>query len=88
MPTYEYECRSCGHRFEHRQAITEAPIAACPECGGEVRRLVSGGAGILVRGGDQNAGRRPGGGCSLEREGTTCCGRQERCDKPPCGGGR
>jgi putative FmdB family regulatory protein len=86
MPTYEYECRSCGHRFEHRQAITEAPIASCPECGGDVSRLVSGGAGILVRGADQNAGRHSGGGCSLEREGTTCCGRQERCDKPPCGG--
>ena len=88
MLTYEYECRSCDRRFEHRQAITEAPIAACPECGGEVRRLLSGGAGILVRGGDQEGDRRPGGGCSLEREGTTCCGRQERCDQRVCGEGR
>jgi putative FmdB family regulatory protein len=88
MPTYEYECRSCGHRFEHRQAITEAPIAVCPQCGGGVGRLLSGGAGILVRGADRKAARHSGGGCSLEREGATCCGRQERCDKPPCGGGR
>ena len=88
MPTYEYECQSCGRRFERRQAITESPIALCPECGGEVHRLLSGGAGILVRGGDQNGSQRPGGGCSLEREGTTCCGRQERCGEPPCGGGR
>lgn len=86
MPTYEYECRSCGHRFEHRQTMSEAPIAACPECGGEVARLVSAGAGILVKGGAQKGGRHAGGGCGFEREGTTCCGRQERCDKPPCGG--
>ena len=84
MPTYEYECQSCGRRFERRQAITEPPIALCPECGGEVRRLLSGGAGILVRGGDQNVGRHHPGGCSFEQEGTTCCGRQERCGQPHC----
>jgi putative FmdB family regulatory protein len=86
VPTYEYECRSCGHHFEHRQAMSEAPISACPECGGEVTRLVSAGVGILVKGGVQKGGRPAGRSCSLEREGTTCCGRQERCDTPPCGG--
>jgi len=88
VPTYEYECQSCGHRFEQRQAITQAPLAACPECGGSVGRLLSGGAGILVKGGEHKGSRHASGGCSLERAGTTCCGRQERCDKPPCGGGR
>jgi putative FmdB family regulatory protein len=86
--TYEYECRSCGHRFEHRQAITEAPVAACPVCGSHAGRLLSAGAGILVKGSGQRSGRHAGGGCSLEGEGTTCCGRQERCDKPPCSGNR
>ena len=50
MPTYEYECLSEGHRFEEFQNITDAPLTTCPECGGEVRRLISGGAGFLFRG--------------------------------------
>jgi hypothetical protein len=29
-------------------------------------------------------GRHHSGGCSLEQEGTTCCGRQERCGQPHC----
>lgn len=50
MPTYEYECLDGGHRFEEFQNITDAPLTTCPECGGEVRRLISGGAGFLFRG--------------------------------------
>jgi putative FmdB family regulatory protein len=85
MPTYEYECEGCGRRFERRQSIAEAPLHACPDCGGPVRRLLSGGAGILVRDGAAEGGRRGPGACNLERTGATCCGRSERCDKPPCG---
>lgn len=80
MPTYEYECKICGLRFERRQAITDAPLAECPECRGEVRRLVSGGAGFILK----DNGRRAGA-CSMEESGRTCCGREERCGKPPCG---
>ena len=47
MPTYEYECRQCGHRFEQQQAMTDAPLKACPECKGEIRRIVSGGTGFI-----------------------------------------
>jgi len=50
MPTYEYECRKCGDRFERFQLISAAPLQSCPRCGGKVRRLISGGAGILFRG--------------------------------------
>jgi putative FmdB family regulatory protein len=50
VPTYEYECRQCGHRFEVFQSIKDAPLAACERCGGEVRRLISGGAGLLFKG--------------------------------------
>ena len=84
MPTYEYDCWGCGRRFERRQSITEEPLRSCPECGGEVHRLVSGGAGFIVRG----EGRSGGGGCSLEERGKTCCGRKERCDVPGCAGAR
>ena len=48
MPIYEYEalepsqgCRSCSRRFEVLQKIGEPPLAACPACGGAVRKLVS-----------------------------------------------
>ena len=88
MVTYEYECEGCGRRFERRQTITDPAIAACPECGGVVRRLLSGGAGILVRDGAAHRGGQSAGGCSLERTGATCCGRSERCETSPCGGKR
>ena len=39
MPTYEYICRSCGHRFDVVQSMTEPPLAVCPECGGELRKV-------------------------------------------------
>lgn len=41
MPIYEYECRSCGKRTELLQRMDEPPLAACPACGGEVRKLIS-----------------------------------------------
>lgn len=40
MPLYEYECRACGLRFERRQSFSEPPLKECPECGGEVFRLI------------------------------------------------
>jgi len=50
MPTYEYACNDCGHRFERFQSITEEPVETCPECNGSVKRLISGGAGIIFKG--------------------------------------
>ncbi len=41
MPLYEYECNSCGHRFEVIQKFSDAPITVCPKCGGAVRKLLS-----------------------------------------------
>jgi putative FmdB family regulatory protein len=50
MPTYDYECKACGHTFEAFQRITEDPLRTCPECSGEVRRLVGGGIGVIFKG--------------------------------------
>jgi putative FmdB family regulatory protein len=41
MPLYEYQCDSCGHRFELIQKFSDAPVEKCPKCGGAVRKLVS-----------------------------------------------
>lgn len=86
MPTYEYECDACGLRFERRQHMTDAPVEACPECGGEVRRLVSGGSGFILKGTGWTNHVSPSACSSLQKTGRTCCGRDERCDKPACGG--
>ena len=50
MPTYEYECRKCGHRFEEFQSMKDAALTACPKCGGELKRLIGTGAGFLFKG--------------------------------------
>lgn len=50
MPTYDYACESCGHRFEAFQAINDPLLKKCPMCGGSVRRLISSGAGLIFKG--------------------------------------
>ncbi|MFA6321119.1 MAG: FmdB family zinc ribbon protein [Candidatus Omnitrophota bacterium] len=50
MPTYEYECDKCKHKFDAFQTMTAKPIKKCPECGGKVTRLLGTGAGIIFKG--------------------------------------
>lgn len=51
MPTYEYECSACGHRFELFQSISEGARRKCPACGRfKLRRLIGAGAAVLFRG--------------------------------------
>jgi putative FmdB family regulatory protein len=51
MPTYEYRCEACEHRFELFQPITSNPVRKCPKCGRlKVRRLISGGGAIIFKG--------------------------------------
>ena len=51
MPTYEYECKACGHRFEKMQPMTAEPVKACPKCSKKkVIRLIGSGAGFIFKG--------------------------------------
>jgi len=51
MPTYDYECASCGHRFELFQSITARAKRKCPACGKrKLRRLIGPGAAIVFKG--------------------------------------
>ena len=49
MPTYEYQCKTCNHRFETWQKMTDEPLTICPECGGHIRRVLFP-AGIVFKG--------------------------------------
>lgn len=46
MPIYEYaadtarSCATCRAGFERLQKLSDAPVAACPDCGAPVRRVI------------------------------------------------
>lgn len=51
MPTYDYECDLCGHKFELFQPISEDPKKKCPECKKpKLRRLFGTGAALVFKG--------------------------------------
>lgn len=58
MPTYEYICEKCGHKFDLFQSISSQPLTVCRKelCGqkswgkGKVKRAISGGAGLIFKG--------------------------------------
>lgn len=54
MPTYEYQCKTCGRVFDVYQSITEKPLksARCENCGKsrKVERLIGTGAALLFKG--------------------------------------
>jgi putative FmdB family regulatory protein len=41
LPLYEYQCKACDRRLEVLQRLAEPPLTTCPECGGELRKLIS-----------------------------------------------
>jgi putative FmdB family regulatory protein len=40
MPIYGYHCGPCGQEFEVLQSMSDAPLTDCPQCGGELRKLL------------------------------------------------
>jgi len=78
MPTYEYECTQCGHRFEKFQRITDSPARECPERGGKVKRLIGTGGTILMKGSSSSAGRLA---CGQD---SPCCGLDSPCATRQC----
>ncbi len=80
MPPYEYRCEACEGHFEQRQKMSETAIESCPACGGHVKRLISGGAGIISKDGGNYPAARAGGcpaggpGCGQEMACGAACG--------------
>jgi putative FmdB family regulatory protein len=50
VPTYDYECTKCGHKFEVFQKMTDKFLTKCPECKGKIKRLIGAGSGIIFKG--------------------------------------
>lgn len=86
MPTYEYECRSCHHRFERSQSITARSAAACPKCKKGSKRLISIGGGALFKGSGFYATDYRSSGykkqASEESKSKSCSGEPKSCSGP------
>jgi len=51
MPTYDYSCAACGHRFERFESINDDATKACPKCGKKkAKRMLGTGAGLIFKG--------------------------------------
>ena len=51
MPTYDYECDGCGHKFEEFQSMMDKKLKKCPACKKpKLRRLLGTGAAIIFKG--------------------------------------
>jgi putative FmdB family regulatory protein len=49
VPTYQYACTQCEHRFEQVQSFSDASLTECPVCGGKLRK-VYGSVGVVFKG--------------------------------------
>jgi putative FmdB family regulatory protein len=50
MPTYDYKCSNCNHTFEYFQPMSAAPLTECPECKGNLKRIIGTGSGPIFKG--------------------------------------
>jgi putative FmdB family regulatory protein len=73
MPIYEYRCDACHGRVEVL-VRSSATTPHCPECGNPLTHKLFSTPHVLSA-------------ASQRQPGHTCCGRDERCDTPPCSGG-
>ena len=78
MPVYEYECKNCGRVSEFLVWVTQEKVELkCRHCGSKELDKIFSKSFISTSGnliGSQEGGK-------------TCCGRDERCDIPPCSDG-
>ncbi len=70
MPLKDFRCRSCGEVSEIFLRDLSATGVTCPVCGSDdMEKLLP----------SFNTPRS-----HRQSSGLTCCGREERCDRPPC----
>ena len=73
MPTYVYEYEKCGYKFEQFQKMSDTPVNVCPECNGKVKRLISSGGGIIIKGSGFHVN---------DYAKSSCCGATNYCESP------
>jgi putative FmdB family regulatory protein len=49
VPTYQYACTACDHRFDAVQSFSDASLTVCPVCSGALRKVFSS-VGIVFKG--------------------------------------
>jgi len=75
MPVYSFRCKECGEIFDFLY-VRSSEKPECPKCGSKnLEKQLTAPAGIKI------------GNSASYQKGTTCCGRTERCDSPPCSAG-
>jgi len=86
MPIYEYECEECGKQCEVIQKFADEPLSICPECGGQMHKLISQTSFILKGNGwyvtDYASPERK---KALESDGAVPVKNQEKADAKPAG---
>jgi len=71
MPIYEYRCRGCGATSEYLIDVGKDENISCKECGSSEMEKILSVASFMT-------------GVPERAPGRTCCGREERCETPPC----
>ena len=71
MPIYEYRCTGCGQEVEVLLRNPQSSAVQCPQCGAELSHRLPSAPARLLASFDS----------------PTCCGREERCERPPCSEG-
>jgi putative FmdB family regulatory protein len=74
MPIYEYRCRECGATSEFLTGLGKDETISCQGCGSPKMEKIMSVPSFV----SQPTERAPG---------HTCCGREERCETPPCSSG-
>jgi len=70
VPVYDFRCRECGKVVEVFQRTNEGQGVCCPDCGSQPMEKLFSPAYFMTT--------------NAKPAGSTCCGREERCEKPPC----
>lgn len=97
MPIYEYECQACQNILEVVQRISEEPLTSCPDCSGNLNKLVSRSAFHLkgsgwyadgyssdTKGAGKSSCETKAGGAAPKKEAVATCPKGK--DAQPCSG--
>jgi putative FmdB family regulatory protein len=83
MPIYGYRCRSCGHELEVLQKMSDPPLQTCPNCSGQLQKLIYP-AGVIFKGSGFYSTDYKGSGAKASANGSDS-GSESKSDSKPAG---